>query len=216
MRIVALSERGSSESGSGGANPIGEAARAALKDLRLVIDAMEDVGGDLLLALGSWRERTAIQLRAHRIELDWQVRTTDGLPPFEDLRPWHVIQIVRLMDEAITNAVKHSGAGRISVILRTATDAAASDGKGDSTVHITIRDDGHGFVQKEPGHDTGHGLANMHRRAALCQARLTIDSGPDGTSVALDLPNRFPPMPEAQILAAQAFASPPPVSGTRP
>lgn len=215
VRIVALSERGSSERGDsqqGGSrdeNPIGEAARAALKDLRLVIDAMEDVGGDLLLALGSWRERTAIQLRAHQIELDWQVRTTGGLPPFEDLRPWHVIQIVRLMDEAITNAVKHSGARKISVILRTATDAAASDGKGASTVHIAIRDDGRGFLPKAPGHETGHGLANMHRRAALCQAQLTIDSGPDGTSVALDLPKRFPPMPEAQ-----AFASPPPVSGT--
>lgn len=220
VRIVALSERGSSDRG-GDNNPIGEAARAALKDLRLVIDAMEDVGGDLLLALGSWRERTAIQLRAHQIELDWQVRTTGGLPPFEDLRPWHVIQIVRLMDEAITNAVKHSGAGRISVILRTATDAAAGDGpagdglvgdgKSDSTVHIVIRDDGRGFLPKASGHEAGHGLANMQRRADLCQARLTIDSGPDGTSVALDLPRRFPPMPEART-----FANPPPVSGTRP
>ncbi|NKN39492.1 histidine kinase [Agrobacterium sp. a22-2] len=216
VRIVALSERGSSERGSSDDNPIGEAARAALKDLRLVIDAMEDVGGDLLLALGSWRERTAIQLRAHHIELDWQVRTTGGLPPFEDLRPWHVIQIVRLMDEAITNAVKHSGAGRISVILRTAPDASAGDGpvgdgRSDSTVHIVIRDDGRGFLPKEHGNETGHGLANMQRRADLCQARLTIDSGPDGTSVALDLPRRFPPMPEAQ-----AFASPPPVSAIRP
>ncbi|MCM2476582.1 histidine kinase [Rhizobium sp. CG5] len=217
VRIVALSERGGSDPGGGdGAassseNPITEAARAALKDLRLVIDAMEDVGGDLLLALGSWRERTAMQLRAHQIELDWQVRTNGGLPHFEDLRPWHVIQIVRLMDEAITNAVKHSGAGRISVILRTVSNAAAGNGQGDSTVHIVIRDDGHGFVANEPGHETGHGLANMRRRADLCQARLTIDSGPDGTSVALDLPNRFPPMPEAQV-----FSGPPPVSGTLP
>jgi len=63
VSIVALSER-NSESGN-----IGEAARAALKDLRLVIDSMDDIGGDLMLALASWRDRAAAQLRPHEIAL---------------------------------------------------------------------------------------------------------------------------------------------------
>ena len=58
VSIVALSERGNDASAG-----IGDAARAALKDLRLVIDAMDDIGGDLMLALGSWRERAMAQLR---------------------------------------------------------------------------------------------------------------------------------------------------------
>ena len=59
VSIVALSERGNGSAG------IGDAARAALKDLRLVIDSMDDIGGDLMLALGSWRERAMAQLRPH-------------------------------------------------------------------------------------------------------------------------------------------------------
>src|SRR5207244_3375168 len=87
VSIVALSERGDDERA-----PIGEAARAALKDLRLVIDAMDDIGGDLMLALGSWRERAMAQLRPHDIALEWQT-TPPGLPVHPELRPWHVIQI---------------------------------------------------------------------------------------------------------------------------
>src|SRR5262249_56901663 len=56
VSIVAQSERNTASGG------IGEAARAALKDLRLVIDSMDDIGGDLMLALGSWRDRAAAQL----------------------------------------------------------------------------------------------------------------------------------------------------------
>src|SRR5258707_712689 len=97
VSIVALSERGDDERA-----PIGEAARAALKDLRLVIDAMDDIGGDLMLALGSWRERAMAQLRPHNIALEWQT-TPPGLPVHPELRPWHVIQIMRLLDEALTN-----------------------------------------------------------------------------------------------------------------
>ena len=57
---------------------IGDAARAALKDLRLVIDSMDDIGGDLMLALGSWRERAMAQLRPHDIALDWRAVTAAG------------------------------------------------------------------------------------------------------------------------------------------
>ncbi len=62
VSIVALSERG-----NGGAD-ITDAARAALKDLRLVIDSMDDIGGDLMLALGSWRECATAPAR-HRARL---------------------------------------------------------------------------------------------------------------------------------------------------
>src|SRR6202012_3202774 len=85
VSIVALSERGSTGS-------IGEAARAALKDLRLVIDSMDDIDGDLMLALASWRDRAAAQLRPHEITLDWHA-TPPGLPGNPSLRPWHVVQI---------------------------------------------------------------------------------------------------------------------------
>jgi hypothetical protein len=116
ISIVALSERG-----QGGAT-ITDAARAALKDLRLVIDSMDDIGGDLMLALGSWRERAAMQLRPHDIALDWRVAMPQGLPLHPELRPWHIIQIVRILDEAVTNAVKHAQARNIALSIETLDD----------------------------------------------------------------------------------------------
>ena len=190
VSIVALSERGNGSAG------IGDAARAALKDLRLVIDSMDDIGGDLMLALGSWRERAMAQLRPHDIALDWRAVTAQGLPVHPELRPWHVIQIVRLLDEAVTNAVKHANARRITVRIET---LAGADGLDRGC--ITVEDDGKGFEIAADGAAAGaikaaRGLRNMRSRAARCGAELELSScaqGTDqGTRVRLTLPHRFP------------------------
>ncbi|NOJ48834.1 histidine kinase [Bradyrhizobium sp. WSM 1744] len=198
VSIVALSERGNGSAG------IGDAARAALKDLRLVIDSMDDIGGDLMLALGSWRERAMAQLRPHDIALDWRAVTPQGLPVHPELRPWHVIQIVRLLDEAVTNAVKHAGARRVTVRIET---LAGADGLERGC--ITVEDDGNGFEIAPDGGaagatKAGRGLRNMRSRAARCGAELELsscaqgtDRGTDratarGTHVRLTLPHRFP------------------------
>ncbi|MGV6873079.1 sensor histidine kinase [Pseudochelatococcus sp. B33] len=185
VSIVALTEQMGREG-----TAIGDAARAALKDLRLVIDAMEEIDGDLMLALGSWRERISAQLRAHGIRLSWQV-APGGLPVFPGLRPWHVIQIVRLIDEAVTNAIRHSGATTLRVIVEAAGDKTGKPGG-----RITIEDDGKGFDldAPRPAADagaramTGRGLPNMRQRAERCGARLAMSSGPSGTRVSLWLP----------------------------
>lgn len=185
ISIVALSERGNT-----GAT-ITEAARAALKDLRLVIDSMDDIGGDLMLALGSWRERAAAQLRPHDIALDWRVTSPQGLPLHPELRPWHVIQIVRILDEAVTNAVKHASARHIKVTIETLDGADGQHGV------ISIEDDGKGFALADNGEalaagQAARGLRNMKGRAARCGAVLDIRSGATGTRVRLQLPQRFP------------------------
>ncbi|MCK1619346.1 histidine kinase [Bradyrhizobium sp. 159] len=183
VSIVALSERGHE-----GAT-ITEAARAALKDLRLVIDSMDDIGGDLMLALGSWRERATAQLRPHDIALDWRVPTPQGLPLHPELRPWHVIQIVRILDEAVTNAVKHAEARHIAVSIETLDDDHGPYGV------ISVTDDGKGFARADncaSGGQTARGLRNMRSRAARCGAVLDLSSDASGTCVRLQLPQRFP------------------------
>jgi signal transduction histidine kinase len=202
VSIVALSERGNAGAG------IGDAARAALKDLRLVIDSMDDIGGDLMLALGSWRERATAQLRPHDIALVWRAVSPQGLPVHPELRPWHVIQIVRLLDEAVTNAVKHAEARRITVSIETSgdvsgsdvsgSDALGSDGSGSARGRITIEDDGKGFElapngeAAAVGQHAARGLRNMRSRAARCGAELELTSDAGGTRVRLTLPHRFP------------------------
>jgi signal transduction histidine kinase len=179
VSIVALSER-NTESGG-----IGDAARAALKDLRLVIDSMDDIGGDLMLALASWRDRAAAQLRPHDIALHWRA-VPPGLPVYPELRPWHVIQIVRILDEAVTNAAKHAGARRITVKIETIGSAGGEHGC------ITVADDGRGFAVDGERRKASRGLRNMKNRAARCGAELELSSGGGGTTVRLQLPRRFP------------------------
>jgi signal transduction histidine kinase len=179
VSIVALSERDTAR------GSIGDAARAALKDLRLVIDSMDDLGGDLMLALASWRERAASQLRPHDIALDWHA-VPPGLPVYPSLRPWHVIQIIRILDEAVTNAVKHAQARHIGVNITTMKVADGEYGC------ITVTDDGNGFELDSAGRPSSRGLRNMKNRAARCGAELELSSGGSGTTVRLQLPRRFP------------------------
>src|SRR5271154_5462480 len=155
--------------------------RAALKDLRLVIDSMDDIGGDLMLALGSWRDRAAAQLRPHEIALDWRA-APPGLPVYPELRPWHVIQIIRILDEAVTNAVKHAGAKHVAVSIETRKEDGGEHGC------ITVIDDGKGFAVEGDGRPSSRGLRNMKNRAARCGAELELSSGSGGTTGRLQLP----------------------------
>ncbi len=82
----------------------------------------------------------------------------------------------RVVQEALTNVVKHAGAANVSVV------AEVSRG----LLKIRVADDGRG-VGEEPG--KGYGLIGMRERAELAQG--TIEIGPrsgGGTNVALELP----------------------------
>jgi signal transduction histidine kinase len=111
-----------------------------------------------------------------------------------------VIQIVRLLDEALTNAVKHAGARCITVTIETLADAS-----GLPSGRISVEDDGKGFALTPDGaaatdKKAARGLRNMRSRAARCGAELELSScaqGTDqeshqGTRVRLTLPHRFP------------------------
>lgn len=78
--------------------------------------------------------------------------------------------LLRILQEAVFNAQRHSGARRISVSLR-------SDEHGDSLV---VDDDGIGFdVERVPGEADGHfGLTMMRAEAERLGGRLTVHSRP--------------------------------------
>ena len=92
--------------------------------------------------------------------------------------------VYRIVQESLTNAVKHGGATRASV------EVLEHDGR----VSITIRDDGDGF---DPAASTdGFGLAGMRERAKLLGGELSVQSAPgDGTTITVALPavRRAPP-----------------------
>lgn len=86
-------------------------------------------------------------------------------------------EIAFIAREAVSNAVRHSGASRIVVRL-------LDDG---TQVRLEIEDDGVGFPPK-PGRE-GLGLLTMTRRAAQIGGGLTVQTAPGrGTLIRLDLP----------------------------
>lgn len=157
------------------ASEIARHARAALADMRLIIGSLDDYGGDLPLALGTWRERAEPQLRAAGLQLIWEVEDT---PSLSGMGPSHVLDVLRIVQEAATNAIKHARARRLWV-----RSVQVPEG-----IRLTICDDGPGF---EP-HEGGNGIANMHRRAARLGARLSLGRSDGRTCVCLQLPWQLP------------------------
>jgi two-component system, NarL family, sensor histidine kinase UhpB len=86
--------------------------------------------------------------------------------------------VYRVAQEALTNAARHSDAGRIAVSLRRA-------GRG---VELKVSDDGRGFAFDQS--ERGLGIGGMRERALLIGAELSIESRPDtGTTVRLSVPS---------------------------
>jgi len=150
----------------------------ALDDLRLMIDSMEDVGGDVLTVLGMLRQRLEPRLVQAGIALHWQVQT---LPPIENFGPQKALHVMRILQEGITNIIKHAQAKTITLSTGQARNAQAQDG-----VFIQLCDDGVGFVVAS--NHPGRGLQNMQRRAALIGGQLTLTSSARGSCFRLWLP----------------------------
>lgn len=84
--------------------------------------------------------------------------------------------IFRIVQEALHNVIRHSGATSLDLMLQFAQ----------KTITISIRDDGGGFSTADSS--TGSGLRNMKDRAAIIGADFTISSAPgSGTLVTLTI-----------------------------
>ncbi|HEX6456772.1 MAG TPA: sensor histidine kinase [Solirubrobacterales bacterium] len=90
--------------------------------------------------------------------------------------------VYRVAQEALSNAARHSGAGRVEVRLRRTETGG---------VVLEVADDGRGFAFDES--QRGLGISGMRERALLIGAELTIESRPGhGTTVRLIVPGESP------------------------
>jgi signal transduction histidine kinase len=131
------------------------------------------------LALGEADLATALQRFAHELTRDGKANCSqeiEGTP--RPLPADHESALLRIGQEAMTNAVRHAAPNRIVVRLRFGTD----------WVTLTVNDDGRGFdVAERAG--KGYGLTGMHERVAALGGSLSIDSMPGhGTEVSATLP----------------------------
>jgi signal transduction histidine kinase len=152
---------------------VAAALRECIDDLRLTIDSLEPSENDLLPVLGNLRYRLDGRLKKQGIELDWQVKE---VPKLACLTPQNVLHVLRIVQEALTNVVKHARASCVRV------ETGVEDPGG--RVYIRVRDNGTGFS----GDHTGYGIDNMRRRAALIGGRLEIEPSLAGTTLSLELP----------------------------
>ncbi len=155
---------------------IAQAARAALSDLRLVIDSLEDVGDDLATMLATFHERLQAQLRGQRLQLQWQMA---DLPPLPGLQPSVTLEIFRILQEAVNNVLRHAEARHLTIT------AALENGH----IVITVQDDGCGGIAMRPH---GYGLQTMQKRAERIGASLLWGSDKSGSWLKLALPPSIP------------------------
>jgi two-component system, NarL family, sensor histidine kinase UhpB len=151
-----------------------QSVEAAIGDLRLLIDSLDSVGDSLDVALAMFRDRITPKMRACGLELGWQ---NDLMHPTAGHAPSVILNVYRILQEAISNAVRHAQAGRIAISI--------SPSNVDGFIDIRVEDDGHGFAD---GSIAGRGLANMRRRAGEVGGRLLVESSKDGTKICLAVP----------------------------
>lgn len=148
-------------------------ARTILQDLRDVVSRSRGAPGTLLEALQEIRNEAEQRLALSGGALDWQQSAELPDPQLDQGQALHLLRIVR---EALSNALRHGAAHRVRIRVAHSADQLVLD----------VTDDGPGVQASPP---EGRGSDNMRQRAAELHGSLAWDAGtPGGTKVLLRLP----------------------------
>jgi signal transduction histidine kinase len=127
---------------------------------------LDDLG---LAAALEWQGREV----SRRSEIEVSVES-ESVP--EDLPDEHKIYIYRLVQEALNNAVRHSGARNAKVVVERPAES----------IVVRVSDDGRGF---DPGRTRGMGILGMEERVKRLGGTLRVESQPGkGTTVTAEFP----------------------------
>jgi len=142
--------------------------KASIGDIRRLVEALRPPALDELGLLGAVKSRAAALAGDVIIDVSGS-ESADGLSAAIETAAY------RIVVEAMTNAVRHSGGGHCSVLIMVEDDA----------VEAVVRDDGRGLVaDRKPG----VGLRSMQERAAEVGGTLSVSSAAEGTVVSARLP----------------------------
>ena len=116
------------------------------------------------------------RLKAAGITLRWNTQNlSDELP----LPAQAQLPLMRMIQESITNTLKHASAKTLTVIVSSTS----------TELRIDIADDGCGFdVEAARQTAQGKGLNSLDKRARVLGAQLEVTSSPLGTRTTLHLP----------------------------
>ena len=148
-----------------------DALRQAIDEMRVAIEALASDEQDFRTAFGNFRFRWDQRFRDAGVHTAWHVDVPDtvlAVPPHDAL------QLLRILQETLTNVIKHAQAKQVQVSLRYVA--------GELTLNVLDNGIGLSCNAGKPG---GRGLANMRARADKLGARLTHEYTARGTRVAL-------------------------------
>jgi signal transduction histidine kinase len=170
------------ERGAFNKEQVAQLLQDGLDELRLLMDA-SDFSRSLHGALAAWRNQWDPRLSAMGITLRWQV---DPALEHLSLTADTTLHIMRVLQEAVTNAVKHGKASAIEVTAQRTHEPTPA-------LLLTVQDDGSGIAPDPPGtaRPRGRGLVNMQQRATQMGASVQVvalNAPLHGTRVSLSLP----------------------------
>ena len=147
---------------------------AATEEIRRIAQGLRPPALDMLglsPAIESYARSIA---ETSGLTIDTDIAATDGM-----LSPDAELALYRIVQEALSNAARHSGAHSARVDLEV----------GDGAVHVVISDDGAGFAVAEEMSRGGLGLFGMQERGAYLGGAVDIESNPgQGTRVRVTIP----------------------------
>lgn len=165
---------------------LADQARALSGDLHRIAHQLHPASLDQLGLLPAARRFAAELAARHAVEIEVSSHAWPDDVPRET-----ALVLYRVMQEALQNAVRHSGAARIEVTFRRNRDGLT----------VRVADSGRGFAPEQLEGERGLGLAGMRERLHLVGGALLVDSRPGGgTIIEADLPR----VPVAQSGAPRA------------
>ncbi|WFE54062.1 sensor histidine kinase [Micromonospora sp. WMMD1155] len=178
---------------------VADTGRQALEEMRRLVGVLRDAGpggaDGLVVAADPEHRRLALaelpDLLARFGDAGLRIRSAvTGTPPA--LPPGLELTVYRVVQEALTNALKHAGVGAGVEVALT---------YGDEAVVVRVVDNGLGRPLVSPAPSGGHGLLGMRERVTVYDGSLTAGPRPSGgwlVEVRLPLPSE----PATEVIAA--------------
>ena len=159
------------ERGTLSSTQVAQSLQDGLDELRLLMDSTDNTQ-PLQSALANWRNRWDSRLDATGLTLHWQIDDAlEGL----NLPGDTVLQVMRVLQEAATNIVKHARATQASV-----SATVVANPQGGRELVLEIADNGVGLNQEGQKPGRGRGIDNMRHRAQQIGATLALENVVDG------------------------------------
>ncbi len=134
--------------------------------------------------------REELSLLEKRTDLAWEFH---GLPPGVSIPESIATNLFRIVQEALTNTIRHGEARRVYIRLQTKEEALPGS-PAVSRLLADVSDDGRGIPSEKITDEGSFGLMGMRERARSCGGTLDIRRrAPHGTRIHIEIPLQQPP-----------------------